>query len=162
MFCFIYEKIALDLVHGIFQFHFHFFRNDVWDVRLLFRKGSRDRATVCDELLDWLLCTLVFVGLANRDDVAALAVRVGILEVAAFGWAVAVLLALRAALSLSIFKFRGIGDVRSDTLLRFGNGVTLGELDALLFRDDRPIVVIVVVVGVNFFNCSIRRVGLFI
>lgn len=49
-----------------------------------------------------------------------------------------------------------IGDVGSDTLRRFGNGVTLGETGVLLFLDVR------VIVGVNFFNCSIRCVGLLI
>lgn len=41
-------------------------------------------------------------------------------------------------------------------LLRFGNGVTLGDedFDALFFGD-------LLAVGVNFFNCSILCVGLF-
>lgn len=70
--------------------------------------------------------------------------------------AVAVLVVVRPAFSLSIFKLMGIGEERSDTLRRFGNGVTLGELDVLLFLDD------LFRVGVNFFSCSIRCVGLLI
>lgn len=97
--------------------------------------------------------------MVNRDD--DVAVRVGIFDVVDFCWAavaaaVAALVVVRPAFSLSIFKLMGIGEVRSDTLRRFGNGVMLGELDVLLFLDD------LLRVGVNFFNCSIRCVGLLI
>lgn len=141
----------------------HFFLNVAWGaLLLLFRKaGSLVFGADWDTLDGLLFIDFVLVELEDNDesdevDVAVDAVLVGILE-----WVVAcrtvVLAAVRPVLSLSNFKLAGMGDERSETLRRFGNGVTLGDndddFDALLFGD-------LLADTCNFFNCSILCVGL--
>lgn len=146
-------------------------------LRLLFRKGSRDFE------LDWLLLLLLVVLFlllllmlvfrprlsstvfavflvvgdvnVNVDAIDEVdAALVGIREFTACRLFVFVA-ALRLVLSLSNLRLTGMGDERSETLRRFGSGVTLGDNDTLFFGDFE-------MVGVNFFNCSIRCVGLLI
>lgn len=115
---------------------------------MLFRKGNLD----CVVDRDRLLCS---AGFANRvvgdEDTAEVdAARVGILEFLVFrlfDFATE----LRLLPSLSNLRLTEMGDGRSDTLLRFGSGVTPGDedLDALFFD-------VFAAVGVNFFNCSKR------
>lgn len=151
---------------------FYFFRNDTWEaLRLFFRSGSLDFVVDCGEVLllflllvlllmllflprlvsaDFLVDVLV-VGDPDDDNIDELvAVLVGIREfVAAVCRLFVFVVTLRLLLSLSNLRLTGMGDDRSETLRRFGSGVTLGDSDSLLFGD-------FVTVGVNFFNCSIR------
>lgn len=128
---------------------------------MLFRSGSIDFEVDFDKLPARLLCAEVFVGfLDDIDEVDA--ARVGIREVAV--GRLLILEAAPSALSLSNLRFAEIGEVRSETLLRFGNGVTLGDaVFDWLPRDDLVLVFgVFVIVGVNFFKCSARFVGVFI
>lgn len=148
---------------------FYFFLNDTWEaLRLLFRKGSLVFGADCDKLFGRLPCDFVLVDGDDDDDdddfdadvvndvfLVNDAVLVGILDAMAVG-RVDVFAAVRPALSLSNFRLAGIGDDRSETLLRFANGVTLGDdgLDDELFFGD------LLELGVDFFNCSILFLGL--
>lgn len=132
-------------------------------LRLLFRNGNIDFEVDFDKLPARLLCAAVFVDfLGDIDEVDA--ARLGIREVAV--GRLLILETTRSALSLSNLRFAGMGDVRSETLLRFGNGVPLG--DAVFDGLPRDVLVFVLVfgvffiVGVNFFKCSARCVGVFI
>lgn len=131
---------------------YFFFCGPCEALRLLFRSGSCDLLEERVELMDLDFVFAVAVLVDGNDDDKAAFVRVGIRELAVC--CLFILDAARSELSLSIFKFAESGDAWSETLLRFGNGVTLGDkdLDRLLFF----------AVGVNFFSCSTRCVGLLI
>lgn len=139
-------------------------------LRLLLRNGSivLDEDDIdFDKLPARLLCVeeiVDFLGDSNEVDLD----RVGIREAAVDR--LLVLEAARPALSLSNLRFAGMGEFRSEILLRFGNGVPPG--DAVFDMLPRDVLVLVfalvlvfgvfVTVGVNFFKCSARCVGVFI
>lgn len=166
-------KLHNDQNYHRINFGYYFFLSDTLEVlRLLFRKGSFDFVVVevLLMLLLFLLAMVVFLprllsstvfvvfrGDVDDDDIEEVdAVLVGIRLVAVAACRPFIfVVTLRLVLSLSCLRLMGMGDDRSDTLRRFGNGVTLGDNDTLLFGDFAT-------VGVNFFNCSTRCVGLLI